>query len=96
MAAAEQKHPFPAAISEGLAPAAEIPQATQAAPGTVHTQIADSLSYTAPTADAAPAGDKKTAAPAPAAGQAALPPPPPQKRDVLHVVGRFFKRMFGG
>ena len=95
MAAAEQKHPFPAAISEGLAPAAEIPQAAR---GTVHTQVADSLSYTAPTADAAPAGDKKTAAPAPAAGQAAPPPPPPppQKRDGLHVVGRFFKRMFGG
>jgi pyruvate/2-oxoglutarate dehydrogenase complex dihydrolipoamide acyltransferase (E2) component len=105
MRAAEEKHPFPAAISEGLAPAAEVPQAT---PGAPHVQISDTLSYNAPApaaaagpAAAAPAAKSKKAkagksSPAVGpAGQAATPPPPPPN-DLVHVVGRFFKRLFGG
>jgi hypothetical protein len=103
MNAAEQKHPFPEAISEGLAPAAQVPQA---APGAAHLQIADTLSYNAPApAMAAPSAaaasakkGKKSAAAAtslPVAGPpAAAKPPPPN--DLAHVVGRFFKRLFGG
>jgi len=105
MRAAEEKHPFPAAISEGLAPAAEV---APAAPGAPHVQIADTLSYNAPAPAASPApvaaasaakGKKtkaaKGSAAAPAAqGQTAAPPP--QSNDLVHVVGRFFKRLFGG
>ncbi len=47
------EHPFPAAVSEGLAPAAEVPQA---AVGVTHMQIADTLSYSAAGSEAAAAG----------------------------------------
>ncbi|GAC1426960.1 MAG: hypothetical protein NVSMB62_24620 [Acidobacteriaceae bacterium] len=39
-AKAEAQHPFPAAVSEGLAPAPEVPQAPA---GEVHTQVSDTL-----------------------------------------------------
>jgi hypothetical protein len=91
--AAEQpaeRHPFPAAISEGLAPVAEVPQAP---PGQVHSQVSDTLSYNAPAAVPAPAASASAPA-SPAPGQAA--PPRPPRRDAAHVIGRFFKRLFGG
>jgi hypothetical protein len=96
-AKAAEAHPFPAAISEGLAPAAEVPQS---APGETHMQIADSLSYSPAGSGGAegagvPAasGEKKDAG----QGTAAAPAPaPPLRHDPLHVVGRFFKRLFGG
>jgi hypothetical protein len=95
-AKAAQAHPFPAAVSEGLAPPAEIPQST---PGVTHMQITDTLSYSA-----ADAFTPANAAPAPAAkqtgttssAQTAAAPAPPLRHDPLHVVGRFFKRFFGG
>jgi hypothetical protein len=103
---AAEQHPFPTAISEGLAPAPEIPQA---APGTVHAQIADTLSYNAPmstpaTTAAAPSpaihGKKlkaaKAAETATPAQPVAAPAAKPQSNDVVHVLGRFFKRIFGG
>jgi hypothetical protein len=40
----EEQHPFPAAVSEGLAPAGEAPQAPA---GVVHAQVATTLSYDA-------------------------------------------------
>ena len=40
----EEQHPFPAAVSAGLAPTAAVPQAP---PGVVHTQVATSLLYDA-------------------------------------------------
>jgi hypothetical protein len=97
---AAEQHPFPVAISEGLAPAAEVPQA---APGEVHAQISDTLSYNAPVnapAKSPAAGATKPAAPAPvkpltpAPAQPAAAPPPPAN-DLVHVIGRFFKRLFG-
>lgn len=39
-----EQHPFPAAISDDLAPAASVPQAPT---GTVHAQVATSMSYSA-------------------------------------------------
>ncbi len=103
---AAEQHPFPTAISEGLAPAAEIPQA---APGMVHAQITDTLSYNAPATNlaatavaAAPAsrGKKPKAAKAAEMATPAQPVAPPaakpQSNDVVHVLGRFFKRIFGG
>jgi hypothetical protein len=40
----EEQHPFPAAVSAGLAPVAAVPEAP---PGAVHTQVATSLHYDA-------------------------------------------------
>jgi len=81
---AEAQHPFPTAISQGLAPAAEIPQAP---PGTVHAEVAATLSYGA---NAAP-NSLDTPAPLSAAKPiaAAAPPPSPKK----HRAG-FFNRIF--
>jgi hypothetical protein len=91
-AAAVKAHPFPAAISEGLAPAAEVPQA---APGDVHMQIADTLSYSAAGSESAASGGTGAIA-APVAVQPAVVKAAPLRHDPLHVVGRFFKRLFGG
>jgi hypothetical protein len=90
MRAAEEKHPFPAAISEGLAPAPQLPVATSSGP-----QITDTLSYNAPvTLPASPAtpaatANKKSAQPAGATRKA------PQSNGIFHRVGRFFKHLFG-
>lgn len=105
MRAAEQKHPFPEAISEGLAPPAEV---AQAAPGAPHAQVTDSLSYNAPTptvvaapSTTAAAKRGKKAAKAAAAAQPAktdatpAQPAPAKSNDLVHLVGRFFKRLFG-
>lgn len=83
---AAAQHPFPAAVSEGLAPAAEIPQA---ALGEVHAQASETLHYNAqqPT-QPAPATSASPAAPA------AAPAPRPPSKDLVHVVGRFFRRLF--
>jgi hypothetical protein len=103
---AAEAHPFPEAISEGLAPPAEVPQAS---PGATHVQIADTLVYNAPplqpAAAATPAppevkGRKPRAAKGAAPAASSGPPPPPASapppRDLVHVVGRFFRRLFGG
>ncbi|HEV2646818.1 MAG TPA: nuclease [Acidobacteriaceae bacterium] len=78
------EHPFPAAISEGLAPAAEVPQA---AVGVTHMQVADTLSYSAVGSEAAAAA---------VVAPVAVPAAAAVRHDPLHVVGRFFKRLFGG
>jgi hypothetical protein len=83
-----EEHPFPAAVSAGLAPVA-VPQAPA---GQAHTQVSAALS--------SGGGADSTAEPvAPAksadAAQAARATAPP-KKDLVHVVGRFFKRLFGG
>jgi hypothetical protein len=93
---AAEQHPFPAAVSAGLAPAVEVPQAPG---GAVHTQVsaalssgggADSLSEPSKAGAGATANNPPpTAVPAPQTT-------PPPKRDLVHVVGRFFKHMFGG
>jgi hypothetical protein len=102
MRAAEERHPFPTAISEGLAPAPEAPQAALGAPHAV----GDTLSYNAPApamtpsaaAPAAKNGKKSAAAaaPQPVAGQPGAAAPRHQSNDVVHAMGRFFKRLFGG
>lgn len=84
---AAEQHPFPAAISEGLAPVEPVPQVAQ---GEVHTQVTESLAYTggvslkdpdALTADlpdasggSAPAGGAAAAAAPRVAVPAAKPP----------------------
>ena len=60
--AAAVQHPFPVAISEGLAPEAEVPQAPT---GEVHAQVSETLSYNAQASSGAAAGAPSTAAPRP-------------------------------
>jgi hypothetical protein len=95
---AEEEHPFPAAVSEGLAPVAKVPQAPE---GVVHAQVsatlnsgagADSTTEPAPVAGAAVGGGTTVgavASPSPAAQ------PEVHKRGLFHAVGRFFRRLVG-
>ncbi len=78
-----EAHPFPVAVSEGLAPAPEVPQAPV---GQVHVQATETLVYNAQP-DEGPA--------VPAAGATPVVPSPAPRHDVFHVVGRFFRRIFG-
>ena len=105
-AQAAERHPFPDAISEGLAPPAEAPPP---APGRPRAQVTDTLSYNAPVPAPVPA----PAAPTPAAksrtknapaskasiaaapAKAAAPPPPPPPHDLAHFFGNFFRKLFG-
>jgi hypothetical protein len=92
---AAERHPFPAAVSAGLAPPPVVPQAPA---GAVHTQVSAALS--------SGGGSDSLAEPPGAAGTTptSAPPPPvvaapqtaPPKHDLVHSVGRFFKRIFGG
>lgn len=92
---AAEQHPFPAAVSAGLAPAT-VPQASV---GTVHTQVSTALSSSEDSpepnaAKGAVAGDAKS----PASAQAAPPAPAPAKssKNPFRAVGRFFRHIFGG
>jgi len=99
---AAAEHPFPAAISDGLAEPA-VPQAT---PGVTHVQVATTLHYDG-TADAhpkpssaasaeLPAQNKQTASTPAETAIAQAPPPPIHKgKGFGHSIGHFFKRLFG-
>lgn len=99
---AAEEHPFPAAVSEGLAPVAAVPQAPA---GAVHAQVTATLNSGGgadSTTEPAAAGGGITAASGAggaAAGGAATPLPAAQpaapKRGVFHAVGRFFRRLVG-
>jgi hypothetical protein len=89
---AAEQHPFPAAISAGLAPAT-VPQAPA---GAVHTQVTTTLSSNEDAdGSAVAAGDGKSAAGSTAA-QATPPAPPKPSKNPFRAVGRFFKHIFGG
>jgi hypothetical protein len=92
---AAEQHPFPAAVSAGLAPPSAVPQAPA---GAAHTQVsaalssggdADSLAQPDAAAEKAPTS-------APASPVAATPQAAPAKHDLAHAIGRFFKHIFGG
>lgn len=82
------QHPFPAAVSAGLAPAT-VPQATA---GVEHTQVSVTLNSNGG-ADSL-AGPKGTGT-APTGTTAAPPQAAPKKHGFGHSVGHFFKRIFG-
>jgi hypothetical protein len=79
---AAAEHPFPVAVSEGLAPVAEVPQAP---PGEVHAQVSETLSYNAQPSATPSSG---TGASAPSAA------PAPPVNDLAHIVGRLFHKLF--
>jgi hypothetical protein len=90
---AAEQHPFPAAVSAGLAPAT-VPQAPA---GAVHTQVTTALSSSegadGSAAKAAAAGDAKSAGGTTAQAPSASPKP---SKNPFRAVGRFFKHIFGG
>jgi hypothetical protein len=92
---AAEQHPFPAAVSAGLAPPTAVPQAP---PGAVHTQVSAALSSGGGSDSLAepPGAAGKTTASAPTPPVVAAPLAAPPKHDLVHSVGRFFKRIFGG
>ena len=97
---ASEQHPFPAAVSAGLAPPAAIPQAPT---GAAHTQVSaalssggDSDSLAEPPGAAGKTPTNAPASPVAATTQVAAPQAAPPKHDLVHSVGRFFKRIFGG
>jgi hypothetical protein len=104
-------HPFPTAISEGLAPPATAPPPAPGVP-----PVIEPLRYDAPipppttasantqTASAAPAKSARTrktptakASPATVQTASAQPPAPPAPpaNDLVHLIGRFFSKLFG-
>jgi hypothetical protein len=86
---ADAAHPFPAAVSEGLAPLPEVPQAP---PGVVHAQVSDSLTYNAQPLNPGPVPE----APTPAAAAVPNPQTAAQPhRDLAHAIGHFFSKLFG-
>jgi hypothetical protein len=92
---AAEQHPFPAAVSAGLAPPPVVPQAPA---GAVHTQVSAALSSGGGSDSLAepPGAAGKTPTSAPAPPMVAAPQTAPPKHDLVHSVGRFFKRIFGG
>ena len=78
-APAAAQHPFPADVSQGLAPPPPVPQAPA---GAVHTQVAATLVYP----ETSPAQAPNDAA--------AKPATPVQKSGFFHSIGHFFKHIF--
>jgi hypothetical protein len=102
---AAEQHPFPAAVSEGLAPATAAPQAPA---GEVHAQVTATLSSSGSadsTTDLTGAGSTVAGSSSAQGGTAALADhrslspaaqSVPPRGGLVHAVGRFFKRLFGG
>ncbi len=85
---AQAVHPFPAAVSEGLAP--PTPVAPEAPAGGTHVQVAAALTYD-PTAPKTSGSETAETAATPSA---AVQPQPTRKHGPFSAIGRFFKRMF--
>jgi hypothetical protein len=84
---AAAQHPFPAAVSDGLAPPSPLPPETS---GQTHVQVAASLGYdpSAPKQDEHGMTIQTPAAPAPPA------PVKKQSGGPFGAIGRFFKKLF--
>jgi hypothetical protein len=80
-------HPFPEAVSQGLAPEPPVPQAPE---GEVHAQVSTTLSYNG-NAPATPPGAEPGL---PLSAYQRPAPPPPPRPGFLHRVGHFLKRLF--
>lgn len=99
---AEAAHPFPEAQSAGLAP--ENPKVPLPAATTGDTAALAYSPAEGPKVPASKASAVEPSAPVSAAGSptgsgegpAAPPPAPPGATDIMHRIGHFFKRLFGG
>jgi len=89
LAAAE--HPFPAAVSQGLATPTPVDNSKPA--GEKHTQISATLNYGTNQADSTAVPTASTATTTTSA--AATPPPsPPGAHAIFHSIGHFFHKLF--
>jgi hypothetical protein len=86
--AAAAEHPFPVAVSQGLAPAT-LPDNSPPA-GEKHTQVAAILAVGGNQPDSLTAPPPTTAAPV----STAPPPSPPGAHDIFHSIGHFFHKLF--
>lgn len=91
-AAARAVHPFPAAVSSGLAEPAPLPPQ---APGT-HVQVATTLTYDPSAPPPVMESESDSTVAAPLLAEPALPTVVvnPRKRSPFRSIGRFFKRIF--
>ncbi len=101
--AAATQHPFPEAVSNGLAPA---PPVANSPPGEKGTQVATTLSYgegqgpppstvPVPASPATPSAAQAGSATGSATPSSTEPPPtPPGAHDLAHAIGRFFHKLF--
>jgi len=96
VATAADPHPFPAAVSQDLAPAQ--PAGNTAPAGEKHTQIAATFTYgTGPDGKPLPPPPSAEPAPVPAATTpvaTAPPPTPPGVHDLASAIGHFFHKLF--
>jgi hypothetical protein len=84
-------HPFPAAVSAGLA----APPATVPLPaGETHTQIDTTFTHGDSTPPRPPAPSSPPPPPPPALVSTAPPPSPPGVHDLAHAIGHFFHKLF--
>jgi hypothetical protein len=92
--AAEAQHPFPAAVSEGLA--APAPAQNNVPAGQTHTQVSETLTYGAnqppPPAIAEPTAPPPQPVSPPVSTEP--PPTPPGAHDIGHAIARFFHKLF--
>ncbi len=86
---AAKQHPFPAAVSEGLAEPSPLPAQK---PGETHTQVSDSLGYDGTVPVAPTALESGTGMANDPVGQSAQAQ---EQKGVFHAVGRFFRHLFG-
>lgn len=91
------RNPFPAAVSQGLAPETK-PVATAPARSELPTEGANSLTYTPPSEAAKATQHPPSQTTATPAEATSLAPPssPPGAHDVVHAIGRFFHKLFHG
>jgi hypothetical protein len=94
VAAAAGQHPFPAAVSQDLAPAT--PPVNTPVARTKHTQIDTTFTYgTGPDGKPLPPPPSTEPAPAPSTPVASAPPPtPPGAHDIAHAIGHFLHKLF--
>jgi hypothetical protein len=84
-------HPFPTAVSDGLAPAAA--PATPEAPDVRHVEVAGTLAFDPAEGRPATSADSSAPVAAPVPAQSA-PAPTQPKSNPFSAIGRFFKRIF--
>jgi hypothetical protein len=93
------QNPFPAAVSQGLAPA-QPPTNNSSPVGEKHTQISSTLVYGTDQPDSTAVPASAGSAPGSASGtripmEASTPPPsPPGAHDLVHAIGHFFHKLF--
>jgi len=86
---AAEQHPFPAAVSQGLAPAPPVPAAPANVP---HAQVATTLKYSGE--DTVPEAHPTIPEPPMAFTQPQQPPPKKNQGGFFHRLGRFFHQLF--